>query len=110
MVKLRHDTSPYFAASVENTVFFFLCLALLVALSFGVITVVHERLLAELKAEHEEKVHAEQELAQEERLAALGRLTGGVAHFFNNQICIIQLGLSLLRDSLSASGITPPTF
>ena len=52
----------------------------------------------------QEKARAEQRLAHSERLAAVGTLAGGVAHFFNNEMHIIQLTCSLLQQSLGVSG------
>ena len=43
-------------------------------------------------------------LAKSERLAAVGTLARGVAHFFNNEMQAIQFGCYLLRQSMSASG------
>jgi signal transduction histidine kinase len=100
---LRHETSPYFSASIGNTIFFLLVLVLVVSMSFGITTLAHERLVAELKAEHEERIRIQNQLAEAERAAAVGRMVGGVAHFFNNQMAIIQLACSLLLDAVSAS-------
>lgn len=65
---LRNYASPYFLAHPVNTLFFFLVMFQLVALSFGIITLVHERLVAELEKESEERLRAERELAHAERL------------------------------------------
>jgi signal transduction histidine kinase len=103
MALLRHEASPYFAASFANTLFFFLVLFLIVTMSFGIITLTHERLVAELKAEHEDKLRVQHELAKTERVATVGRMVGGVAHFYNNQMAVIQLACSLLQEAVSTS-------
>jgi signal transduction histidine kinase len=103
IASLRHETSPYFADSPGNTLFFLLVLVLIVTMAFGIITLGYERLVAELKAEHDAKVRVERELARAERTAPLGRVAAGVAHFFNNQLTTIQLATSLLQDSSNMS-------
>jgi len=100
---LRHETSPYFYASFGNTVFFLMVLVLVVGMSFGITTLAHERLMADLKAEHEDRIRIQNQLANTERVATVGRIVGGVAHFFNNQMAVIQLACSLLRDTVSTS-------
>ena len=100
---LRDEASPYFAASAGNTLFFSLVLVLMTTMSFGIITLAHERLVAELKVEHDERVRLERQRARTERLATVGRVAAGVAHFFNNQMCVIQLASGLVLDSWGAS-------
>ena len=103
---LRHEASPYFSASIGNTVFFILVLILVVTLSFGITTLAHERLVAELKAEHEQRMRVQNQLAEAERAATVGRMVGGVAHFFNNQMAVIQLACPLLHDAVGTSDAT----
>ncbi len=100
---LRHEASPYFSASIGNTVFFLLVLILVVTLSFGITTLAHERLVAELKAEHESRMRIQHQLTAAERAATVGRMVGGVAHFFNNQMAVIQLACELLHDAVGTS-------
>jgi PAS domain S-box-containing protein len=72
---LQKHASPYFAAHPVNTLFFFLIMFLLLSLSFGLLTLGHERLVAELNAAHErcmaesgERARVERRLAKAERL------------------------------------------
>lgn len=65
---LRNHVSLYFSADPVNTFFFFLVMFQLLALSFGIITLVNERLVAELDKESEERLRAERELARAEQL------------------------------------------
>ncbi len=58
---------------------------------------------------HEETVvrqRVEESLVQSQKLEALGRLTGGVAHDFNNALMVISSNLYLLQRK-SKEGITP---
>lgn len=52
-----------------------------------------ERAVAELKA-------AQSQLVMNEKLAAIGQLTAGVAHEINNPIAVVQGNLDVLRDVL----------
>jgi PAS domain S-box-containing protein len=54
MFQLQKHASPYFAEHPVNTVFFLLVMFLLLSLSFGLLTLTHERLVAEFKAAHEQ--------------------------------------------------------
>ena len=114
-LEIKH--APYFSTSPLNTIFFCLLMFLLLAFGFGMTALTHERLVAELKLVHEqfiaeskERANAEHQLARAERLAAVGRLAAGVAHFFNNQLCTIQLACSLVRESLSKPGTPAVSF
>ena len=110
----HYRDSPYFAVNPANAAFFLLTFFILFSLAFGFIALTHERLVAELTAAHkrliaesEEKTRIERQLAKTERLAAVGRLAGGIAHFLNNQMYIIQLTCSLLRQSRTTRGSPP---
>lgn len=102
----HENDSPYFLANPANTTFFLLTLFLLLCMAFGFITLSHEKLVAELSVAHEERARVERQLEKSERMAAVGKLAGGIAHFFNNQMCAVQLACSLMRDSLRTVGIS----
>jgi two-component system NtrC family sensor kinase len=52
-----------------------------------------------------EQLRATQDkLVQSEKMAALGRLTAGVAHELNNPLFVIGTNLSVIQDALDASG------
>ena len=55
-----------------------------------------ERAMADLKA-------AQSQLVMNEKLAAIGQLTAGVAHEINNPVAVIQGNLDVLRDILGAA-------
>ncbi len=56
----------------------------------------------ELEASHVSLKSAQQRLIRAEKLAAVGRLTAGIAHELNNPIAVLQGNLDLVRELLGA--------
>jgi signal transduction histidine kinase/ActR/RegA family two-component response regulator len=60
--------------------------------------------MEQLKKETQTRQRAEEALLQAQKLEALGRLTGGVAHDFNNALMIIANNLFLLKRAVPDVG------
>jgi len=57
-----------------------------------------ERLVSKLEREHKELERTQEHLLKSAKLAALGRLAGGVAHELNQPLTVIQMVTDLLRE------------
>ena len=55
----------------------------------------------QLEAENEARRKAEELLRQSQKMGAIGQLTGGVAHDFNNTLAVIISGINLLERRLA---------
>jgi signal transduction histidine kinase len=60
--------------------------------------------LARLKQENEERLRAEHELQHALKLDALGQLTGGISHDFNNLLTVVLASFSMTRRKLQQKG------
>ena len=92
--------------TTPNTIYYCIMLLGSIAIIFGFFLLTYERLVADLRkahdslaAETQERLTAEKRLAEARQLEMVGRLAGGVAHFFNNKLCVMNGYAALLQES-----------
>ncbi len=61
-----------------------------------------ERLVAELEHEQGERARAQEQLLENAKLAALGRLAGGIAHELNQPLTVIRMVAELMQEKPEA--------
>jgi len=99
-------TTPEFSANSVTNIAYYACMVLfIVGLAFCFFLLTNERLVADLhvangalKAETEERLRIQRQLVKMEKMEAIGRLAGGVAHIVNTQMCVIGLSCGQLES------------
>ncbi len=94
------------SSTTPNTIYYSVMLLGSIAIIFGFFLLTYERLVADLRIAHDslaaetfERIRVEKRLADARQLELVGRLAGGVAHFFNNKLCVMNGYAALLQES-----------
>lgn len=74
----------------------------LLAILFGVLFLIVRRAERIITSQEREREHAHQQLAQSEKMAALGQMVAGVAHQLNTPLAFSKNNVSIIIDQLGA--------
>ena len=94
----------FLTAVAAATVLILISLGMIVALrrTVRIRTASLRDTVSSLQSEIAQREHAEAKMLEAQRVEALGRLVGGVAHDFNNMLAVIVGNLEMLSDEIRA--------
>lgn len=72
----------------------------LLVLLYGALFVIVKRAQAVIKQQEKDREHAQQQLAQSEKMATLGQMVAGVAHQLNTPLAFSQSNVAMVKDAL----------